>query len=233
MTISMKKVTTGVLLGLGLAVSHAPVAVAGDSPFSANVGLFSDYAFRGISQTTENPAIQGGFDYAHDSGFYAGVWASNVRSDWYAGSIEMDGYFGYGGSIGDFGYDVGYLRYQYPDQDDQNTNEFHIGASYKWLTAKIHYSPDYFNADKAFYYEAGAEIPLPAEITLGLHVGKTDYRDIDADYVDYKVSLAKEFGGFDFSLAYVDTDISKSEAGDNEFYKQVDSRVIFGVAKSF
>lgn len=228
MKISMKQVTAGVLIGLGLAVSQAPLAVAADSPFSANIGLFSDYAFRGISQTTENPAIQGGFDYAHDSGFYAGVWASNVRSDWYAGSIEMDGYFGYSGSIGEIGYDVGYLRYQYPDQSDQNTNEFHLGASYKWLSATVHYSPDYFALGKAFYYEAGLDFTLPGEVGLGLHIGKTDFTQEEkggSDYVDYKVGLSKSFSGFDFSLAYVDTDI------DND--KQADSRVIFGIAKTF
>ncbi len=55
------------------------VAVAEDSPISANVGFVSDYQYRGYSQTKENMAIQGGLHYTHDAGFYAGVWGSNVE----------------------------------------------------------------------------------------------------------------------------------------------------------
>src|SRR3954468_10934767 len=105
----------------------APLAaVAADSPhtFTANVGLVSDYRFRGISQTFKEPAIQGGFDYSHSSGFYAGTWASNVYGNAnsaggpvYAGaSMEWDFYGGYKFEpMKDLTLDVGLLQYYYPN----------------------------------------------------------------------------------------------------------------------
>src|SRR5690349_3327239 len=99
-------------------------ASAADSPhtITANVGLFSQYIFRGLTQTNGDPAVQGGFDYSHTSGFYAGTWASNIS--WLrdggayraGGSAEIDLYGGFKGSIGktDLSYDLGTLYYWYP-----------------------------------------------------------------------------------------------------------------------
>ena len=84
---------------------------------SANVGFVSDYQYRGYSQTNENMALQGGFDYAHDSGLYVGVWGSRI--DWLSkGGLEVDVYGGYANSIGDFGYDV----------DDDSPDDISIDA---------------------------------------------------------------------------------------------------------
>ena len=83
------------LIGL-FAAAVAPAAVAQDAPaytLTANVSLASDYYFRGLTQTWGKPAIQGGFDFAHGSGFYAGVWGSNVSGKQFAGgSMELDLY---------------------------------------------------------------------------------------------------------------------------------------------
>ena len=100
----------------------APAAPATpEHTLTANVGLFSNYIFRGISQTGGKPALQGGFDYAHASGFYAGTWASNVSwledfGVYSRSSLEWDFYGGYKSSFGDsdFFYDVGTLYYYYP-----------------------------------------------------------------------------------------------------------------------
>src|SRR5512141_1314423 len=91
-----------------------------DFTFTGNVGLYSQYVFRGISQTNEKPAVQGGFDLGHKSGFYVGTWASNIS--WLSdavpsvsASMEWDMYGGYKGSLpADFGYDLGALYYYYP-----------------------------------------------------------------------------------------------------------------------
>ena len=83
--------------------------------FSGNAGLFSDYRFRGFTQTDYKPAFQGGFDLAHKSGFYVGNWNSNVSSVAYSGaSLEMDFYGGYKMSLGDIGLDFGAIYYYYP-----------------------------------------------------------------------------------------------------------------------
>src|SRR3954454_15489537 len=107
-----------------LAAAVAPTtALAADSPpektLTGNVGLYSQYIFRGLTQTNRDPAIQGGFDYAHKSGLYAGTWASNIswlkdgqppayRS---GGSLEWDFYGGWKPTFGDFTFDIGTLYY--------------------------------------------------------------------------------------------------------------------------
>ncbi|MDE2600230.1 MAG: TorF family putative porin [Rhodocyclaceae bacterium] len=123
-------------------------APAPEHTFTANVGIVSDYLFRGISQTKGEPAIQGGFDYAHSSGLYAGTWLSNVS--WYndanpgaSKSLEFDLYGGYKGSFGssDFGYDLGLIRYSYPGTHPDgsvspNTTEVYGAVSWKFLALK-------------------------------------------------------------------------------------------------
>jgi uncharacterized protein (TIGR02001 family) len=123
------------------------------SPLSFNVGLVSDYIFRGVSQTHGGPAIQGGVDYLHSSGFYVSAWASNVS--WVkdftgSGRIELDIYGGYKNSFGggDWTYDVGYITYNYPGKGaaiptvlaNPNTQELYGAFGWKWLTAKYSYA---------------------------------------------------------------------------------------------
>jgi hypothetical protein len=125
--------------------------------------IASDYRFRGISQTYRGPAIQGGIDYAHDSGFYVGNWNSNVSSLVYSGGagIEMDFYGGWKKAFGDFGLDVGFIYYYYPNAE-WNSNvgstngtkkfdnqEVYVGGSWKWISAKYSYAlSDYFGLNK-------------------------------------------------------------------------------------
>ena len=100
-------------------------AVLADS-LSANVSVANNYIWRGLTQTTNEPAVSGGIDYASDSGFYAGTWASNVQyaaDDVY--SYEHDVYFGYAGEAGDISYDVGYLYYNYDDVAEYDFGEIY------------------------------------------------------------------------------------------------------------
>ena len=110
---------------LAAAQAAAPAAAAPVSPhtFTGNVGLFSEYRFRGISQTFQKPAIQGGFDYSHESGFYVGNWNSNVNegAGFPAGNIEMDFYGGWKKTWGDWGLDLGGIYYYYPGTDANRT----------------------------------------------------------------------------------------------------------------
>src|ERR1039457_5226361 len=103
----------------GVAMADAAPAAAPAPAVVANVGWVSNYVFRGITQTIGKPAVQGGFDYSHSSGFYAGVWGSNVS--WITGSgaagdasLETDTYLGIRNSFAtDYSYDVGLIRYNY------------------------------------------------------------------------------------------------------------------------
>jgi Bacterial protein of unknown function (Gcw_chp) len=130
------------------------------SPVTGNLSIVSDYRFRGISQTYLGPAVQGGIDYAHSSGFYVGNWNSSVTSNLFLGGsgIEMDFYAGYKKSFGDIGVDIGTIYYYYPKAEcnsntlcttagsaDFNNWEIYFGASWKWLSAKFFYAlTDYF-----------------------------------------------------------------------------------------
>jgi uncharacterized protein (TIGR02001 family) len=125
-----------------------------DYTFTGNLGIFSDYRFRGISQTNKLPAIQGGIDFAMKNGLYLGNWNSNVDSAMYNGAnIEMDFYGGYKATFGDFGLDVGGIYYYYPGTGanpaliSAKNGELYIGGSWGPLTAKYNYAvTDFFGA---------------------------------------------------------------------------------------
>ena len=181
-----------------LALVTLPVlASAGDGPYSltANVGLVSDYYFRGLTQTWHDPALQGGADLSHSSGLYAGLWGSSVSGNQYpnGSGLELDYYFGYNGKISDdFGWTVGGYGYFYPGAETNtvpaekfNTFEVNVGLSYKWLSAKYsHTTTDWFGANTITGYDGGtkgsgylelnAAIPLGNDFTLGMHVGHTN-----------------------------------------------------------
>jgi len=187
----------------GTAPATAPVAAPAEpaSPhtFSYNLGLYSQYIFRGLTQTDTKPAIQGGVDYSHSSGFYLGAWASNISwledGGMYDGSsLELDIYGGYRNTIGEsgIGYDVGLLNYIYPGSktaagranagfDDPYTLEAYGALSYKWFQVKLSYAltNDAFgvaNADDTYYLEANANIPVgESGFTVNLHVGHQDF----------------------------------------------------------
>jgi uncharacterized protein (TIGR02001 family) len=224
---------------LAAASAHAQTAPAAEakSPhtLTANVGLFSQYIFRGLTQTNRKPALQGGFDYSHASGFYAGVWGSNVS--WVAdtaetvgvpglsSSLELDFYGGFKNTIGDsdFGYDVGILQYWYPGSYPSgwvkpNTTELYGALSWKWLTFKASYSlGDTFGVDDAqgtMYYDLTAAFPVTDKFTLIGHVGYQDYRgsingvsnDDLFTYTDWKLEAVYAFdGGWSVGAAYTDT----------------------------
>ena len=131
------------LLVAALASAFAVPAMADDFTPSSNVSLVSDYLYRGILQTGTNPAIQGGFDLAHASGVYAGVWGSSISWLGDAGipnsGTEIDTYAGYKGAAGDVSYDVGFLRYNYPGtygaatKADTNAGTFYTNPQGKEL----------------------------------------------------------------------------------------------------
>jgi len=234
----------GALCAMPVMAADAPApAPASPHTVTSNVGLVSNYIFRGISQTSNNPAIQGGMDYSHASGFYAGVWGSNVN--WIQDSVvtsgsvtmELDTYLGFKKSINDdMGYDFGYIRYNYlgnyttvSPYTAADTAEVYAAFTYKFLTAKYSYSlldqfltvPDTKGTN---YLELNANYTIPdTTFTLTAHVGKQTYTGATADglaaagtpptYTDYKVGVAKDFSGYVIGLAY-----SATDASDTGFY---------------
>ncbi len=96
---------------------------------SGNVGLSSDYIWRGMTQTNGDAAINGGFDLATDNGFYFGTWSSNAGGAGSNYSMELDVYLGFSGEMGNenMSYDIGYISVIYPGDDSADFEEAYIG----------------------------------------------------------------------------------------------------------
>jgi len=224
---------------------------------SGNIAIATDYRFRGISQSDTNFAIQGGFDLSFESGFYAGVWASNVD---FADDIEMDWLVGYTNELNeDLSLDLGYIYYDYPGTEETirtlNSNakddyqEVFAALAYKDLTVGVHYSDDYYLETGEFIYiYADYGFELSHGIGLSLHYGlnllefsSTDSNPKDAerafltggadDYVDYSVSLSKELVELNLSLSWVGTDLDEDECFGSS--SLCDDALVFSVSKEF
>jgi len=210
--------------------ASAPAPAAPEaSPLSFNVGLTSDYRYRGISQTRLKPAIQGGADYAFASGFYVGTWASTIK--WIKdaetaagvdakGSVEWDLYGGYKGEIAkDLTYDVGVLSYVYPSNKfadipgaaNANTTEIYGALTYGPATLKYSHSVTnlfgFADSKNSGYLDLSATFEVGPAIQLIPHVG---YQRVahasDFSYTDYSFTVGKDFSGFFLSAAIVGTD---------------------------
>ena len=124
-TISRTK-KAAIAIPAALICAVASTANAGE--WSANASMTSNYIWRGLTQTENEAAVQGGIDYAADNGFYVGTWASNVNygaGDVY--SYEHDVYAGYAFSTGDISWDVGYLYYNYDSEAEFDFGEVYVG----------------------------------------------------------------------------------------------------------
>lgn len=237
-----QKKLSGLLLALGLVSSPAfaaDAAPASPHTFTGNVTLASEYLYRGIAQTRGKPAIQGGFDYAHASGFYAGVWGSSISwiSDAVAGAsanVEIDVYGGYKGTAGDLGYDLGVLTYNYPGSGktlagtqelDQDTTELYGALSWKFLTLKYSHSTTALfgwaktgtlteKTDGSGYLELNAGYDLGNGWGVNGHVGHQKVEgNSNASYSDYKLGATKDLGFGTVGLAYSTTNAKDSCSG--------------------
>ena len=218
----------------------AETAPASPHTFTYNVGLYSQYIFRGLTQTNQDPALQGGVDYAHSSGFYLGSWASNISwlSDagaYESSSLELDIYGGFANTIGDsgVGYNVGVLQYIYPGDKSPGvksaeTTEVYGSLSYKWLAAKVSVVASdgafgFRDADGSWYAELNANYPIgETGFTINGHVGRQEFKgsgnDV-ADYTDWKIGATKYWSnGVNVGAYYTNTNARDSAytlLGDN------------------
>ena len=234
----------------GFAQSAAPAAPEAaplaEHTLTGNLGLFSSYRFRGIDQTFGKPALQGGFDYAHSSGFYAGNWNSNVSSGagFPDGNIEMDFYGGYKASFGDFGLDVGGIMYYYPgseakvlgikaDSGAVTNKELYIGASWKFISLKYSYSlDDYFSlrgwdatgtsngksTKGTSYLDLSANYDLGDGWGINAHIGSLNLKNgYKGDYTDWKLGVSKDIGGWVLAASYIDTNAAGNCSGASSY----------------
>jgi uncharacterized protein (TIGR02001 family) len=239
----------------GTAAMAQTTAPTPDYTLSYNVGVTSDYRFRGISQTTFDPALQAGVDFAHKSGVYLGVWGSNVNwlrnsSGATDGALEIDLYGGYKGAItNDLGFDVGVVTYQYPGNTtanvsglvNANTTEVYGALTYSIVTAKFSQSTGDFignkNSSGSQYFEVAANFDLGSGFTLTPHVGRQTIPNVsnnNGDYTDYSLTLAKDFGnGLTASIAAIGTDAKDAFYKVGQFDNLGKDAVVVGLKYSF
>jgi uncharacterized protein (TIGR02001 family) len=220
------------LLAAGLLLASG----AAHAQFSSTWTATNDYDFRGFSQSAKDPALQGSVDYAFSQGFALGAWASNVDFDPADGDIELDLYANYTGTINDtFAWTAGIVYYLYPGSDDLGEYpEFFVGLNAGPVQFKQWYANDLYDlGDSAYYTEANATFPLPANFSIIAHAGYSwgDYwkDQFGTEVFDYSLGVGYSLGKFNLALKYTATDDEsiETDVGNNE------GRVIFTVATTF
>ncbi len=226
----MKATLTRAALTMGvcaaLAAQSAVAEDGGPHTVTANFGVVSNYIWRGQSQTDNQPAVQGGLDYSHASGLYAGAWVSNV--DFGVGddtNYEVDLKTGFGGAVNDdLRYDVNLLYVGYPDIDDADMAELGGSVTYQFLTLGLSYTI-YGQADNSapydvgdLYYNGALNFNLMYNLKLNVRAG---YYDFDApqviDYTHWGLSVSRDAGDFGtVSLNYDQVDSDEPDAYDED-----------------
>jgi len=221
--------------------------------FSGTATLTSDYVFRGLSQTREDPAVQASFDYKHPAGLFLGAWASNVDETISEGNIEIDLYGGYRGQLfKNLSYELSIIYYWYPGgghDPDWDYVELHGGLNYAFANLPLepnigvgfNYSPDFYGEDgNGYYYSGTLRLTLPYSFGLGFELG---YQNVEGDkttgnglgldgrdgydYLFWKIGLSKEVLGFNLDVSYYDTN-------EEEYFGQIgDSRFVLSISRSF
>jgi uncharacterized protein (TIGR02001 family) len=206
--------------GAAFAQTKAPEP---DYTLAFNVGAVSDYRYRGISQSRLKPALQGGIDWSHKSGFYLGTWASTIHWIKDAGgdsNVEWDVYGGYKFKAADtVDVDVGLLRYQYVGHSlavSPNTTEIYAAGTIGMFTLKYSHSLTnlfgFADSKNSGYLDASAAFDLGNGFSLTPHIGYQKVNHFSAgSYMDYALTLGKDFGnGFSASAAVIGTDADKT-----------------------
>lgn len=220
-----------VLAATLLSACAAIPALADEAPastFTGNLGVASEYTYRGLAQSNNRPAVQGGFDYAHSSGFYIGNWNSSISWIGDAGlgasaATEMDFYGGYKKTIGDFSFDVGSLYYYYPGNyggswtdaySKPNTLEFYGAVGWKWFTAKYSVATTSVFGNRGSNGSGYAELNFAYDLGQGwglaAHAGHQQVKDVKgASYSDYKLGVSKDWGVVTTTASYTMTTANK------------------------
>ncbi|MGE9289818.1 MAG: TorF family putative porin [Puniceicoccales bacterium] len=193
-------------------------------PIEGNIGVTSNYLFRGVTQTDSGAAVQGGLDYSHESGLYVGTWTSNVG---FAGGTELDVYGGFAGEYEDFGYDVGIVGYLYPEKasgEDANFAEVYLSVAYDMFAAGLAYTvyseiDDGAFAENDVYFFVGGGYDITDSVSIGLTLGYYAFdKDGDGDYFHGQIDLTKSTDLGDFTFSYSQAEESNVASDDPLFF---------------
>jgi uncharacterized protein (TIGR02001 family) len=219
-----------------------PLAAA---DFSATGSATSDYVFRGISQSAEDPVLQGSLDVETDAGAYLGVWGSRVDfGDCCDEDIELDWYAGFGGEwTDDWRYDAGLIHYAFPGaSEDIDYAELYLGVGWRWLDLYGYWTEEFYGLDEpGWYLDATADVGLPLwGLGLKLHYGYTGGDALDAEfsadtgleaYADWSLGVTRGVGPLALELAWSDTSLD-GDFGISRGPGANDGRLVLAVSSS-
>jgi uncharacterized protein (TIGR02001 family) len=211
--------------------------------------VVSDYRSRGLSMTLGDPAAQLEATLLHSSGAYFGVWTSNVDFGLDLKTrLEQDFYAGFYKQLNDdVSLDVGYLKYTYAKEAQFNQSEVYAILKAYGFKLASYYSNDLKNFvgddQDTLYTYIGYSHELAAEVGLDVRYGRFDFKDdvfvsgsgsTRGDYHEWEAKLTRSTLGVDWGLAYVDTDLSKSECASYYGYTDVcTATVVVSASKTF
>ena len=239
----MKKLLTPIALAISLATGATLLPLSASAEMTGNIGIHSKYLLRGIYEEDADGALQGGLDYAHDSGFYAGWWFSSLSyssSDTSSTGVENDIYGGYAGEVGSFGYDVGLIQYYYINVDDSNLTELtgtlSLGGGYVGMQYLLN-DGAWGNAGD-IYWKAGYALDLPSKFNLAFDLGYYTYDDSESDY-GVTTTQDSAFRHFNITLSHPVGDTGADMyaqyviAGEDRMEVEYDDTMVFGLTYDF
>ena len=217
-----------------LATAVAAVLTSGvaSAELTANAGIFSNYIWRGVTQTGDEAAGQGGIDWGNDSGVYVGTWVSTLGG---GNGYEMDVYAGFAGKAGDFGYDLGVITYQYPIGPSANFTELYVSGTMSIVTIGVNYTVDTASGNDAgdtsgasglfdegdLYVYGSLDFPAgksDVSVYAGSYMFDNDGKSYangntygDLDYSHFGASIGKD--GFTFAVDKNDIEETNSALG--------------------
>lgn len=248
----LNKKFTALAVASSLSIPAMMAATPAHAEMSGNIGVFSKYVLRGIAEENTGAAVQGGLDYANDSGFYLGWWGSSLSytydasgSDPYTSTgFENDFYGGYAGSAGDFSYDIGLIQYYYLSVDDSDLTELKLSGGYGpvSLTAQYLLNDGWWGNAGDVYWTLNYGTALPADFSFDASLGYYTYNDDDAGNPDKGWATTTESSAFrhlNLTLSHpigstgADMAVTYIAAGDDRTGTSYDDTMVLSVSYGF
>jgi uncharacterized protein (TIGR02001 family) len=221
-----------ILAALGLLAT----AAAANAEVTGTAAIVSDYDFRGITQTNESPAVQLSIDYAHESGWYAGAWGSNVETEddfgfktgfsdggFNTASTEVDVYTGFKGEAGALGWDAGITYYTYNGASDLNFAEIYGKFTVSIASFGLYYSNAFGHKDNDEAIYVYGDVGIPAgPLTIGAHAGYSTgdgieqayFGGIEDSYFDYSLGVSYTASNVTLGMKWIAVDADDAGSDD-------------------
>jgi uncharacterized protein (TIGR02001 family) len=238
-------------IAASLAMPVLAVPLSAQAELSGNIEVVSKYILRGIFEENSGAALQGGIDWAHESGFYLGWWGSSLsytyekpgQDPYTTAGFENDFYGGFAGEFGDFSYDIGLIQYYYLNVDDSDLTELLLGIGYGPVSATVQYLLTdgwWGNAGDA-YWTLNYEAEVPYGFIFGATLGYYTYDDDDAgnSKADFTTVKSSNFRHLNLSLSHpigdTGADVSATYifAGKDREDTEYDDTIVFAISYAF